>query len=139
MAASGKLRDEMYDQLLAISREAFREGSFEVAFHALCAAMHRAKDLKSVPFLRELLQEAEQQMQLIDTRYPDHPLSSSSAGSRTKQVEPAPWRNFNPLCLLYWASRSPRRGRPWLVPLMSYVRLPSRQDSQGGAVRRRSP
>ena len=82
MAASAPNRDEMYEHLLAISREAFREGSFEVAFHALCAAMHRAKDKKNVPYLRELLQEAEQQMRLIDTGYRDHPLSSASAGSR---------------------------------------------------------
>jgi hypothetical protein len=82
MTASGKPRDEIYDQLLAISRKAFREGSFEVAFHALSAAMHRAKDLKHVQFMRELLQEAEQQMRLIDTGYPEHPLSSSSATIR---------------------------------------------------------
>jgi hypothetical protein len=82
MAASAPNRDEMYEHLLAISREAFREGSFEVAFHALCAAMHRAKDKKNVPYLRELLQEAEQHMQLIDTGYPNHPLPSSSAASR---------------------------------------------------------
>lgn len=82
MAASTLNQDEIYDQLLAISRKAFREGSFEAAFHALAAAMHRAKDLKNVPFLRELFQEAEQQMQLIDAGYPSHPLSSSSAASR---------------------------------------------------------
>jgi hypothetical protein len=82
MAASAPNRDEMYEHLLVISREAFREGSFEVAFHALCAAMHSAKDKKNVQFLRELLQEAEQHMQLIDAGYPNHPLSSSSAASR---------------------------------------------------------
>jgi hypothetical protein len=82
MEASAPNRDEMYEQLLAISRKAFCEGSFEVAFHALSAAMHRAKDLKSLQFLRELFQEAEQQMQLINTGYPEHPLSSSSAASR---------------------------------------------------------
>jgi hypothetical protein len=82
MAASAQPRDDMYEQLLDISRRAFREGSLEVAFHALSAAVHRAKDLKNVQFLRELFQEAEQQMKLIDTGYPDHPLSSSSAASR---------------------------------------------------------
>ena len=82
MAASDQHQDDMYEQLLAISRKAFSEESFEVAFHSLAAAMHRAKDLKNVRFLRELLQEAEQQMRLIDTGYRDHPLSSASAGSR---------------------------------------------------------
>ena len=72
----------MYEQLLAISRKAFREGSFEVAFHALCATMHRAKDKKNVQFLRELLEEAGQQKQLIDAGYPNHPVSTSSAASR---------------------------------------------------------
>lgn len=82
MAASARQRDEMYEQLLAISVRACSECSFEVAYHALAAAMHRAKDLIDVQFLRELLQEAERQKQLIDTRYPDHPLSASSARSR---------------------------------------------------------
>ena len=82
MPTSAQHRDEMYEQLLAISRKAFRETSFEVAFHALSAATHRAKDLKNVQFLRELLQEAEQQKKLIDTGYPGHPISSSSAASR---------------------------------------------------------
>jgi hypothetical protein len=83
MAASAQHRDKMYEQLLALSREAIREGSFEVAFHSWAAAMHRAKDLKNMQFLRELLQEAEQQMRLIDRSYPDHPLSSASARSRS--------------------------------------------------------
>jgi hypothetical protein len=82
MASSTPHQDEMYEQLLTISRQAFSETSFEVAYHALAAAMHRAKDLNNVRFLRELLQEAEQQKKLIDTRYPDHSLSSSSARSR---------------------------------------------------------
>ena len=85
MTASGELRGEMYVQLLAISRKASSESAFEVAYHSLAAAMHRAKDLKNVRFLRELLQEAEQQKKLIDTGYPDHPLSSSSARRRSHE------------------------------------------------------
>jgi hypothetical protein len=82
MAASARQRDEMYELLLALSIRASRECSFEEAYHALAAAMHRAKDLADVPSLRELFQEAERQKRLIDTRYPDHPLSASSARSR---------------------------------------------------------
>ena len=82
MEAAEQPQDEMYAQLLTISRQACSETSFEVAYHALAAAMHRAKDLKNMRFLRELLQEAEQQMKLIDRDYPDRPLSSFSARSR---------------------------------------------------------
>ncbi len=85
MTTSDQRQDEMYEQLLAISRKACSETSFEVAYHALAAAMHRAKDLKNVRFLRALLQEAEQQKRLIDRSYPDHLLSSASARSRSHE------------------------------------------------------
>ena len=82
MAASEQDQDEMYKRLLAISCQACSETCFEVVYHSLAAAMHRAEDLNNVRFLQELLQEAEQQMELIDTGYPEHSVSSSSARSR---------------------------------------------------------
>ena len=66
MAGPVDQRDDMYQQLLSISIRASDETSFEVAFHALSAAMHRAKDLGNAQFLRELLQKAEQQKKLLD-------------------------------------------------------------------------
>ena len=82
MPSSAQQRDEVYEQLLFISRQAFAESTFEIAYHTLCAAMWRASDLDELPLLRALLQEAERQGKYIDNTYPAHRLSSSSARSR---------------------------------------------------------
>jgi hypothetical protein len=82
MESLAQYHDEMYEHLLAISRRALSEASFEVAYHSLTAAMHCAKDLKNVTFLREVLLEAEKQKKVLDTTYPEHSLSSTTAASR---------------------------------------------------------
>jgi hypothetical protein len=40
-------RQGMYDQLRGINKEAFGQGLYEVAYHALAAALHCAPYLKS--------------------------------------------------------------------------------------------
>lgn len=90
--------DSLYEQLLRASRQAFTEQGYEVAYHALTAATHRARDIKSLPLLHELLQEAATQENELERLHPTHNISSSSASQRgntslykslTKQIETA--------------------------------------------------
>lgn len=53
-----------------------------MAYHTLAATMYRAKGLDDLPLLRELLQEVGRQKKQIDSAYPSHRLSSSSANGR---------------------------------------------------------
>lgn len=80
--SSERQRDQQYEQLLIISCQACDNAAFEVAHHALAAAMYRARDLDDVFLLRELLLEAERQKKRIDALHPTHLLSSSSAFMR---------------------------------------------------------
>lgn len=82
MSSSAQQRDELYETLLTINRQAFAEHAFEVAYHTLCATVWRARDLGNMSLLRTLQQEAEKQGKYIDDAYPAHRLSSSSASTR---------------------------------------------------------
>ena len=82
MTSSAHQQDEWYQQLPTLSRQAYAEQAFEMAYHTLAAAMYRAKDLGDVSLLRELLQEVERQKKQLDSTYPAHSLSSSSAHTR---------------------------------------------------------
>ena len=75
-------RDTMYDRLMEMNDVAFTAGSYEVAFHSLTAAFHRAKELGSISLLLAVEQCASTQLHLIDTLHSTHVLSSSSARSR---------------------------------------------------------
>ena len=74
--------DALYEQLLSASRQAFTEEGYETAYHALTAAMHRARDLQSFSLLHDLVQEANTQKNELDRIHPTHILSSSSAQKR---------------------------------------------------------
>ena len=82
MSESTHQRDEWYEQLLSISRQAFEQSAFEMAYHLLAAAMYCAKALGNLPMLRELLQEVERQRLQLDRPAPTYPLSSASASNR---------------------------------------------------------
>ena len=90
--------DSLYEQRFHASHQAFMQQGYEVAYHALTAAMHRARDINSLPLLHELLQEATTQENELERLHPTHILSSSSAHQRgnksvynslTKQIETA--------------------------------------------------
>lgn len=72
----------MYEQLATISREALESGHYEVAFHALSAAIHCANDLGNEEFLRDVEQEAEAQKALIDQAAPESRMSTQAAHRR---------------------------------------------------------
>jgi hypothetical protein len=67
---------DTYEHLMAISREAVARGHYEVAYHALAAAMHVAEVLHDSTRLREVEGEAQEQMMWIDDRDPEHRLST---------------------------------------------------------------
>jgi hypothetical protein len=72
----------IYDQLLAISRGAFANGHEAVAYHALAAALHAARDLEDNERLEEIEVTAHKQMKAIDTNTPASPLSTAAAAYR---------------------------------------------------------
>lgn len=71
-----------YEGLLSLNARLFEGGEFEAGYHSLCAATHCAQSLKEEELLGDLDRLAEKQGQAIDVRFPDHRLSSASAGRR---------------------------------------------------------
>lgn len=71
--------DTIFEQLLAINSEAFGGQSYETAYHALATAFHRALDLQTLSFMRQVERIARDQLHEIDTLAPSHRLSSQSA------------------------------------------------------------
>ena len=77
--------NDMYARLMAISNEAFAGQHFEVAYHALAAAMHWARDSHAMHQIKEVELVAQQQLDWIDKHAPAHPVSSQSAHMRGNQ------------------------------------------------------
>ncbi len=73
---------EMYSQLMDINKEAFEQGHYEVAYHALAAALHASLLLQRQEVLDELEERALQQRDWIDTHASEHRLSSQSASAQ---------------------------------------------------------
>ena len=63
---------EIYDQLMDINKEAFGQGHYEVAYHALAAALHCALLLQGQAVLTTLEQRACEQRDWIDTSASAH-------------------------------------------------------------------
>ncbi len=76
-----ELRD-LYTQFMDHNIRASAGRHFEVAYHALAAAMHCAEDIRDAGLLAEVQRRAEEQRQWIDTKAPAHKLSSPSAKTR---------------------------------------------------------
>jgi hypothetical protein len=74
-----KSNQELYDQLMQINEQAFEEGNYEAAYHALAAALHCAIPLREAALLKELEARAGEQRDWIDTQAADHALSAQSA------------------------------------------------------------
>ena len=82
MRGRSKDAHNLYGRLLAINRLAFSEAHYEVAYHALAAAMHSACDGGDRERLLDVQRVAMQQRDWIDTNHPNHRLSSHSAQAR---------------------------------------------------------
>src|SRR5689334_14728942 len=71
-----------YPALLAINRRAFARAEYEVAYHALAAALHVACDHADAARISDVRRIALRQGAWIDEHRPEHRLSSSSAKAR---------------------------------------------------------
>ena len=71
--------DGWFDQLMQINGDSFAAGRYEVAYHALMAALHAAQDQGDPDLLRRVGLTAEQQQVRIDADSPTHRLASSEA------------------------------------------------------------
>lgn len=71
-----------YDYLLEISRRAFAGSHQAVAYHALAAALHAARDLEDQQRLEEIEVAAQAQMRAVDASTPSSPLSTTAATYR---------------------------------------------------------
>jgi len=85
MPNSPRIERDSYSRLLVINRQAFSEAHYEVAYHALAAALHAACDAADQSRVRRIQDIAIQQRDWIDEHRPGHRLSSSSARKRGQQ------------------------------------------------------
>jgi hypothetical protein len=74
-----------YGQFLKASTAAFGAGQFEVAYHALMAALHCAEGTGDTGRLTEVAQFARETQATIDTTAAAHRLSTQSANTRGHQ------------------------------------------------------
>jgi hypothetical protein len=74
-----------YQSLLAINGEAFAGAHYEVAYHALAAALHCAVDESDRERMRDVQAIAGRQRDWIDQFRPEHRLSTASARARGQQ------------------------------------------------------
>lgn len=79
LTANAAVVPPLFERLLAMSREAHAQAHYEVAYHALTAAMHSADDAADVRALAVIGREAERQIAHIDRVDPAHRLSTTSA------------------------------------------------------------
>ncbi len=80
--ASPRINHKMFNQLMDINQEAFGQGLYEVAYHALAAALHCAYPLEEQVLLDVLERRAREQRDWIDSSASEHVLSSQSASLR---------------------------------------------------------
>ncbi|MUL36972.1 hypothetical protein [Gloeocapsopsis dulcis] len=73
---------DSYEQLIAVSQKMLQTRHYEVAFHALQAALHCAEELKDEQRLVTVEQEAKRQRDLIDATAPEHRMSTQAAVDR---------------------------------------------------------
>jgi hypothetical protein len=71
-----------FESLMNISRATAEAGSFEVAYHALAAAMHAAELEKDLEALDRALDACVTQHAMIESISPPHPLSKAGAEKR---------------------------------------------------------
>jgi hypothetical protein len=84
VAAKGATGD-MYEQLIAISEMSFAGGHYEVAYHALMAALYWANDLGDVQRIEAVEQLANEQINWIDAHAVAFKHSTQSAALRGNQ------------------------------------------------------
>lgn len=77
-----KVAASLLDRLLELSREAAQIGEYEVAYHAIMAALHAAETARSLSGVERIIRLAEEQENAIEGQSPPHHLSSAQAQRR---------------------------------------------------------
>ena len=81
-AANEETATSMFARLMALSHEAARNGQYEVAYHALAAAMHSAELNQNLTELAEVAAVCAEQAAAVEAVKPAHSLSQSRAAAR---------------------------------------------------------
>jgi hypothetical protein len=75
-------RRDLYTRLLVASQEAMEREQYEVAYHALSAALHFAQDTRDAERLDEVANVALSQLAYINVNAPSNLMSTKSAENR---------------------------------------------------------
>jgi len=77
---------DVYQRLMGINQETFAGRHYNVAYHALAAALHCVQTLNEIQRLVEIERMANEQMEWIDAYHPKYEHSTQSAASRGQKV-----------------------------------------------------
>ena len=77
----------LYDRIMGMHEQTFREGRYELAYHLLAAALHAAEELNNEELLNQLGDIAVSCQKKIDALKPEHRLSSNSAKHRGNHAQ----------------------------------------------------
>ncbi|MCL4297016.1 MAG: hypothetical protein KJ077_14860 [Anaerolineae bacterium] len=75
--------DDLYQRLIQINQEAFAGEYYDVAYHALAAALQCAQHLKNIQYLVDIERLANEQLNWIDAHHPEFEHSTQSAAERS--------------------------------------------------------
>jgi hypothetical protein len=78
---------QLYDRIIAMHAQAFREQRFDLSYHLLAAALHAAEELNSIDLLSDISDLATKCQETIDQMKPEHRLSSRSAHHRGNHAQ----------------------------------------------------
>jgi hypothetical protein len=78
---------QLYDRIMQMHQQSFREARFEVAYHLLAAALHAAEELSDLELLSRIADVAAKCQESIDRVKPQHRLSSKSAHHRGNHAQ----------------------------------------------------
>jgi hypothetical protein len=82
MSQSAVKPTRLFERLLALSEEAAAANLFEVAYHALMAALHAAERDSNTDGVDRISRTAASQERTIEAQRPPHPLSHAAASHR---------------------------------------------------------
>jgi hypothetical protein len=78
---------QLYDRIMGMHDQTFREGRYDLAYHLLAAALHAGEELNNVELLDQIGALAAKCQRIIDSLKPDHRLSSNSAKHRGNHAQ----------------------------------------------------
>jgi hypothetical protein len=70
---------EIYRQSLEMNRDAFADGEYGIAYHALLLALECAQKLQDLEHVSDVIRLADKQSRFIDDHHPEHMYSSKAS------------------------------------------------------------